>query len=113
MPEELPPHYNRAEPDTAPGFFFYPFYFPYAMTAFWYYHQPNVESVAGGVSVDAPLVVGGADVSPAVGGVDVSPVVGGVDVSPVVGGVDVSPVVGGTGASLGASLGAAVVAGSW
>ena len=60
------------------------------MTAFWYYHH-----------------------SGSVGGVDVSPVVGGVVVSPVVGGVVVSPVVGGTGVSLGASLGAAVVAGSW
>ena len=73
------------------------------MTAFWYYHQPNVESVAGGVSVDAPLVVGGADVSPAVGGVDVSPVVGGTGAS-----LGAS-----LGVSLGASLGAAIVAGSW
>ena len=86
------------------------------MTAFWYYHQLNNEPVAGGVSPGVSL-----GASPVVGGVDVSPVVGGVDVSPVVGWIGVSPVVGWTGVSLGASavvsagasLGAAVVAGSW
>ena len=61
------------------------------MTAFWYYHQPNVVSTcADDVSPGISLVAVGADASLVVAGAGAS-----------------------LGVSVGVSLGAAVVAGSW
>ena len=81
------------------------------MTTFWYYHQGSVAVGAVGVGVgetDVSLVVVGADASLVVVGAGASLVVSGAGASLVAAGADASLVV-----SVGVSLGAAVVAGSW